>query len=185
MLYSADILINIDTSRENTNACTNATRMPCTYTIMGKNAGKFIPRKATLMAHNHKNATLRRIDPEDIFPNNLIDKDITFAKVPTISKSPMKSDINISHIFAPILFHSSSHFPVIGIYSCKNFRNHKCFACTYKDMTTAMIANAKLNSSSAVAEVTFLSHRGKKNLITSFNNPIIFANNITKKSVVT
>lgn len=177
--------MNMDTKSENTNACTNATSNPCTYTTIGNNAGKFIQISATLMAHSPKNATLRRIEPDDIFPNNLIDRDMTFANVPTISKNPINSDISISPIFAPILLPSRSHLPVIGIYSCKNFRNHIFFAWTYNDITTAIIANATLNSNSAVADVTFLNRRGKKNLITSLNRPIRFANKMTKNRVVT
>jgi len=66
-----------------------------------------------------RNATFRRIDPEDIFPNNLIERETTFEKIPTISRNPTNKDTIVSPIFAPIPFPSINHFPVIGIYSCK------------------------------------------------------------------
>lgn len=66
---------------------------------------------------NHKKTTFKRIPPEDIFPNNLIEREMIFDTKPIISNNPTNREIAISHSLAPIQFHSINHFPVIGTYS--------------------------------------------------------------------
>lgn len=132
-------------------------------------------------ADNPRYATLSKIDPADILPNNLNDNDIILAKKPTISRI----HINIDIIMSMTLF-SMSHLPVIGTYSCKSFNQPPTvFRCTANIITDPIMARATLNSNSAVPAVTFLSHRGNANLMISLNRAKPFAITIMKNSATT
>jgi hypothetical protein len=112
--YQSDaIFIPIATINANTNACINTESSHCTYVIRGIAIGKFIPKAPTVAAPNHKNATLSKIEPEDIFPNNLRDNEMIRANTPIISNIPINIDTTISQT----LLSGMSHLPVIGIYS--------------------------------------------------------------------
>jgi hypothetical protein len=120
--YQSDaIFIPIATINANTNACINTESNHCTYVIRGIAIGKFIPKAPTVAAPNHKNATLSKIDHEDILPNSLRDNDIIRANTPMISNIP----INIDIIISQILLSGISHLPVIGIYSWRSLRGHQ------------------------------------------------------------
>ncbi len=132
-------------------------------------------------ADSPRYATLSNIDPADILPNNLRDRDIILAINHIISSIPMNIDITISIALLAI-----NHFPVIGTYSCSNLNpHHTVLPCTYNIATDHTIARATLNSNSAVPAVTFLSHRGNANLMISLNRAKPFAITIMKNSATT
>lgn len=141
--------------------------------------GRFVAANHTVAAHNHKKATFKRIDPADIFQNNLSDNDIILAIKPTISSKPINNEITIS----PTL-ESINPLPVIGTYSCNSFKVPPTVAlCAIRIAHDPTIARATLNSSSAVPAVIFLSDQGIKNLIISVIRAKAFAINITKNIV--
>jgi hypothetical protein len=129
--------------------------------------------------------TLRSMDPEDMFQNSLMESDTIFDTKPIISKKPINNEMIISPILAQMLFHSMSHLPLIGIYSCNVFHKPKCLHWIKMVAQTAMSANARLNSNSAVGLVTNLNHCGIMNLIMSFIIQIILDRKITRNKCVT
>lgn len=117
---STTSLIPIAVSMANTNACTTATNNDWRYKIIGNHIGKLNPINPTNAQPNPIKTILSKIEPDDIFPNNLMDNEIIFEITPTISKNHTNNEIPISPILDPIHVPAISHLPVIGTYSWRN-----------------------------------------------------------------
>lgn len=97
--YAFATLINIAPSSVTTNACTNATSSDCIQRIIGNSNGK---SNQPILCDNQIVAVVNipsKIVPENIFPNNLNDTEIIFAKIPMMSNIPINSEIIISNNF--------------------------------------------------------------------------------------
>lgn len=152
---------------------------------MGIQITKFIDNNQTKSHHNPINATFNNIDQEDILPNNLIDREIIFENIPTISRNHTNKDITISHILAQILLPSNNHFPVIGTYSWTKFLNQRFLYCNIRGISVAINAKARVVSNSALGAVTRLNIWGNINLIISIKTQKRFEIKTMKKRETT
>jgi hypothetical protein len=90
--------INIATKSGKTKACINATNNSCIYIISGIITGNSIFIRLRLSADTAHTSIANNIPPEVTLPNNLNEREISFARCHTISSTHKNNEIIISKI---------------------------------------------------------------------------------------